>query len=221
MVDNMVYYSKELEQKIDEIKKTGTTTVGVVCKDAVVLGAEKKATMGNLIANKHVKKITQIDDKMAMTIAGLVGDAQALERYIKAELKLYKLSEEKNITVKGAANLIANILYARRFYPYLVQLVVGGYDTKPRLYSFDPSGSMMEETEYFSTGSGSPFALGVLEDNYKPDMDVESAKKLVVRAIKAAVERDAFSGGKGIDLYIINERGVHAVPEEEIKKMIK
>jgi proteasome beta subunit len=217
----MAYYSKEAEQKIAEIKKTGTTTVGVMCGKAVVLGAERKATMGSMVANKNARKILQLDEKMAMTIAGVVGDAQALERYIKAEVKLFKLNEGRNITVKGAANLITNMLYWRRFYPYFVQLVVGGFDTEPHLYSFDPSGSMMEEKEYFSTGSGSPFALGVLEDNYKPNIEVDAAKRIVVRAIRAAMERDAFSGGTGIDLVVIDSGGFHAVPDEEVKKLMK
>ncbi len=213
----MPYYSKDIEQKMEEIKKTGTTTVGLLCKDAVVLAAERKATMGSMVANKAVKKILQLDDKLAMTIAGVVGDAQALERYIKAEIKLYKLNEERAITVKAVANLITNMLYWRRFYPYFVQLVVGGYDTEPRLYSFDPSGSMLEEKEYFSTGSGSPFALGVLEDNFKPNMDIESAKKLVLRAVKAAVERDVFSGGADIDIVVIDSKGIRTA-REDLKK---
>jgi proteasome beta subunit len=205
----------------DKKLKTGTTTVGVVCKDGVVLGAERKSTMGYLLASRHAKKIIPIDEHIAMTIAGMVGDAQALERYIKAELKLYRLQEERRIPVKAAASLIANILYARRFYPYIVQLVVGGYDNKPRLFSFDPSGSLQEEDEYFSTGSGSPIAFGVLEDKYKKDMGVEEAKKLVTRAVRSATKRDIASGGSGIDVVVIDSKGFHHVPEDEVKKLAK
>ena len=200
------------------LRKTGTTTVGIVCNGAVVLGAEKKATMGYMVATKAAEKIIEIDEHIAMTIAGLEGDAQALGRLIKAELKLYKLKENKRISIKGAASLIANILYSRRFYPYIVQLVVGGYDKEPGLFSFDPSGSMTEEKEYFSTGSGSPYALGVLEAKYKKGMSAEDGKKVVVRAIKSAMERDIASGGKGIDLVVIDDRGIHRIgPEESMK----
>jgi proteasome beta subunit len=207
--------------KIDEkkLRKTGTTTVGVVCKGAVVLGADKKASMGYLIATKDAKKIWKLDEHIGMTIAGLEGDAQALERLIKAELQLYRLQEERRIPVKAAASLIANVLYSRRYFPYIVQLVVGGYDSEPRLFSFDPSGALQEEEEYFSTGSGSPMAFGVLEDKYRKGMSVEDAKTLVAKAVKAATERDMASGGKGIDIVVLDSRGFKQVPEEEVKKL--
>lgn len=207
------------DEKIKELRKTGTTTVGVVCKGAVVLGAEKKATMGYMVATKAAEKIMRLDEHIAMTIAGLEGDAQALGRLVKAELQLYRLQEEKRISVQGAASLVSNILYSRRFYPYIVQLVVGGYDRGPRLFSFDPSGSMTEEKEYFSTGSGSPFAMGVLEAQFKPGMELDAAKKMVARAIKSAMERDIASGGKGIDLVVIDGRGFHQMEPEEAMKL--
>ncbi|MEE9405937.1 MAG: archaeal proteasome endopeptidase complex subunit beta [Candidatus Aenigmarchaeota archaeon] len=209
--------------KVDEkvLRKTGTTTVGVICSGAVVLGADQKASMGYLVASKETRKILQLEDHIGMTIAGMVGDALALERYIKAELNLYRLQEGRKIPVNAAAYLIANILYARRYFPYIVQLVVGGYDTAPRLYSFDPSGAVQDEKEYFSTGSGSPMAFGVLEDNYKKGMSVEEAKKVVARAIKAATERDIASGGKGIDIVVIDSRGFRKIPAEEVKKLLK
>ena len=192
-----------------------------MCKDAVILGAERKATMGYLVASKDTLKIRKLDEHIAMTIAGLVGDAQALDRYIKAELKLYRFQEERRIPVKAAATLIANILYSRRFFPYYVQLLLGGYDEKPRLFSLGADGSVIEEKEYFSTGSGSPMALGVLEDGYKKGMSVEEGKKIAARAIDAARKRDIASGGSGIDLVVIDSKGVHEVPEEEIKKILK
>ncbi|RLJ06560.1 MAG: proteasome endopeptidase complex, archaeal, beta subunit [Candidatus Aenigmatarchaeota archaeon] len=209
-----------MEKEIEKLK-TGTTTVGVVCKDAVVLGAERKATMGYLVASKDTPKIKKLDERIAMTVAGLVGDAQALDRYIKAELKLYRLQEEMGISVKAAANLVANILYSRRFFPYYVQLLLGGYDDKPRLFSLGADGSVIEEKEYFSTGSGSPMALGVLEDGYKKELDKEDAKKLVARAIDSARKRDIASGGSGIDIVVIDSKGIHSVSDEQVKKLLK
>ena len=207
----------EIRQKIE----TGTTTVGVVCQDGIVIGAERKATMGYLVASKKAEKIKQLDDHIGMTIAGVVGDAQALERYIKAELKLYRLKEDMRISVKAAAYLIANIMYARRFYPYIVQLVVGGFDTRPRLYSFAPDGSALEEEKFYSSGSGSPMAFGVLEHGYRKGLDMETGKKLVVDAIKSAVQRDIASGGEGIDLAVIDSRGFRRIPESEVEKLMK
>jgi len=206
-----------------EIKnlKTGTTTVGLVCKDGIVLGADKKATMGYLVASKKVEKIKQLSDHIAMTIAGIVGDALALERYIKAELSLYRLKEGRRIRVSAASQLIANIMYSRRFYPYIVQLVVGGYDEKPALFSFAPDGSVLEEEDFYSSGSGSPMAFGVLEHGFKKGMDIDEGKRLVAHAIKAATQRDIASGGDGIDLVIIDSKGFRRVPREEVEKLLK
>ncbi len=202
--------------------KTGTTTIGLLAKDAVILGAERKATMGYLIASKTTKKILKIDDHIAMSIAGVVGDAQALDRYIKAELKLFRLHENRRPTVKAAAHLMGSILYGRRYYPFIVQLIMGGYDKSgPGLFSLEPDGSIIEEKEYFSSGSGSPMAFGVLEDNYKPNMGVEDAKRLVARAINAAVKRDIASGGSGIDITVIDSRGYHEFSDEEVQKLLK
>ena len=200
--------------------KTGTTTVGVIADGAVVLGADRKATMGYLVSSKHMPKIIQIDDRMAMTTAGMVGDAQALAKYIKAELKLYYFNEGLKASVKGASTLVSNILYSRRFYPYMVQLVIGGYDNKPRLFSLDPAGGLTEEKEYFSTGSGSVMAFGVLEDSFKPNLPVDEAKKLVARAVRAATKRDIASGGDGIDIVVIDSKGYKELSDDEIKKLL-
>jgi proteasome beta subunit len=208
------------ERKIEKLK-TGTTTVGVLGKDFVVLAAERKATMGYLVASKHTKKIIELDKHAGMTIAGNVGDAQALERYIRAEMKLYELEESRKIPVKAIATLVSNILYARSYFPYYVQLLIGGYDSKPRLFSFDPTGSVVEEEDFFSTGSGSVIALGVLEDKYKEGIDLEEAKKLAVRAVRAAIERDIASGGTGIDLAVIIPGGFTTVSGEEVKNLMK
>ncbi|MEE9323839.1 MAG: archaeal proteasome endopeptidase complex subunit beta [Candidatus Aenigmarchaeota archaeon] len=201
--------------------KTGTTTVGILGDGFVVLAAERKATMGYLVASKHTKKILKLDKHVGMTIAGSVGDAQALERYIKAEMKLYELEESRKISIKAIATLVSNILYARSYFPYYVQLLIGGHDGKPKLFSFDPTGSVIEEKDYFSTGSGSVMALGVLEDKHKEGIDLEGAKKLAVRAVRAATERDIASGGTGIDLVVITSKGFTVVSEEEVRNLRK
>jgi proteasome beta subunit len=206
-------------EKIEKLK-TGTTTVGAIGADAVILGADRKATMGYLVASKDSQKIFQLDDHVGMTIAGVSGDAQALGRYIKAEFRLYELKEGSKITINGAAILVANILYSRRFYPYIVQLIVGGHDGKPGLFSFDPAGGMSEEKDYFSTGSGSVMALGVLEDKYKKGMETGDLKKLVARAVHAATKRDIASGGSGIDLVVIDSKGFHRIGDSEVNKYL-
>ncbi len=206
-------------EQIEKHMKTGTTTVGIMADEAVVLAAERKATMGYLVASQDAEKIHQIDDRLGMTIAGVVGDAQALIRYIKAELKLYTLQEGRKMSVESSSTLIANILYSRRFYPYIVQLVVAGYDGKPGLYTLSPDGSVMPE-KFFSTGSGSPVAFGVLETEYKDSMAAEEAARVAVRSVRAATRRDIASGGSGIDAVIISKSGYRKLSDEEVKKML-
>ncbi|MBU0953551.1 MAG: archaeal proteasome endopeptidase complex subunit beta [Nanoarchaeota archaeon] len=203
------------------ILKTGTTTVGLVTGDAVILGADRKATMGYQVASKETKKILQLDDHLAFTMAGLAGDGQALDRYMKAEVNLYRFREEKRITVKAAAHLLSNLLYYRRFYPYYVQLILGGYDTKPQLFTLDAAGSVQDETEYTATGSGSPYAYGVLENDYKKGLTTEQGKQLVAKAIVAATKRDIASGGRGIDVVVITKHGVTQLSENEISALMK
>ena len=200
-----------------EIKKSGTTTVGMVCKDGAILAAEKKSTLGYLVASKESEKIYNLEEHIAMTTAGTVGDAQALVRYMRAELKLFNIQNNRKITVKGAATLLSNILQGGRwsFLPYMVQLIVAGFDdTGPGVFVLDPVGSVEQEKKFFSTGSGSPIALGVLESDYREGISVEEGAKLVVRAIRAAMERDIASGGKGIDVAIINKEGLRIRSED-------
>ena len=213
-----------LEKLIDEkpeVRKTGTTTVGMICRDGAVLAAEKKSTMGFLVASKDSEKIIPVDDHLALTIAGYSGDAQALARYLRAELKLFAIQNGRKISVKGAATLLSNILQGSKYYPYMVQLILGGFDENPAIFSLDALGSVEEESKFFSTGSGSPMALGVLEDDYKEGMSVEEGAKIALRAISAAIERDIGSGGKGIDIAIIGKSGVKITTHEFTPRSIK
>lgn len=201
----------KLGERKPEVKETGTTTVGLVCKDGVVLGAEKKSTMGYLVASKESEKIHSLEDHIALTVAGAWGDAQAIVRYMKAELKLFRVQNKRKISVHGAATLLSNILQNGRwsYVPYMVQLIIAGFDEDgPGIYSIDAIGGSEQEKKFFSTGSGSPFALGVLEDTYKDGLSVEEGMKTAVRAIRAAVERDIGSGGKGIDIAVISKDGI-------------
>lgn len=190
-----------------KVLESGTTTVGIVCKDGVVIGAEKKATFGYLVASKESKKIFPIADHIALTTAGVWGDALALVRYMRAELKLFEIRNRRKPSVGAAATLLSNILQSGRWspLPYMVHLVVAGFDKKPRIFMVDALGGMEEERRFLSTGSGSPIALGVLEKDYKEDMSLKDAEKLVVDSIKSAVERDITSGGRAIDVAVIEK----------------
>ncbi|WP_319507980.1 archaeal proteasome endopeptidase complex subunit beta [uncultured Methanolobus sp.] len=197
----------------------GTTTVGIVCNDGVVLATEQRATMGNFIASKTAKKVYQIDDLVAMTIAGSVGDAQQIVRVMSVESKLYKMRRKESMTIKGLTTLLSNMLSGQRYYPLMVQLLVGGYDKNgPSIYSLDALGGSIEETKAVSTGSGSPFAYGVLEDRYKEDMTTDEGVELAVRALHNAMKRDSASG-ENIDVVVIKKDSYTRLDMEDVKKM--
>ena len=193
--------------------KTGTTTVGIKVKDAVILASESKSTMGYLVASKTAQKIYPVDDKMALTIAGSSGDALTVVRVLRAEIALYKL-EHGDMSVKAAASLLSNILQSNRYFPYYVGLILGGYDEGPHIFSIDAVGGMDEDKKFTSTGSGSPFAYGVLESGYNEKMSKQDAVKLAVSAIKAAAQRDVFSGGEKIRVAVITSKGIELMEKE-------
>ena len=181
----------------------GTTTVGITCEDGVVFASERRASMGNLVAHKVAEKIFKIDDHIVTTIAGSVGDAQSLMKIIEAEVSLYQMRNNDAISVKAAASLTANIL---RSGPMYVQTLLGGMDgDKPSLYSLDPAGGMIEDT-YISTGSGSIVAYGVLEDRF--------------RAIRAAAERDTYSGN-GYLVAKVDKNGFEMLDNEKINEILE
>lgn len=181
---------------ISQMTYKGTTTVGLVFKDGVILATEMRATMGNLIASKRAKKIYQITKRVGMTTAGGVGDAQQLVRLMQVESSLYEVRRSKTMSVGAVSTLLSNYLNQNRYYPYYVQLLVGGFDDKgPSIYSVDAMGGATKEEEIVATGSGSPFAYGILEDQYREGMDEAEARDLAIRAVKTAMRRDAGSGG--------------------------
>jgi len=205
----MAGVSKEVE--------TGTTTVGIACKDGVVLAADRRATAGTLIAHKKTKKVYRLDENLGLTTAGLVGDLQVLARYITAEVELYKLKRNVPMPVEACATLTANILSGSRYFPYWVQLVIGGWDRDgSHVFSLDAAGGSIPD-KYVSSGSGSPFVYGVLEDHWKEDLPVSEGVDLAIRAITSALKRDAFSG-EGMDVAVITKEGYKHLDDKEIEK---
>ena len=203
-----------------KLMQTGTTTVGLTVKDAVVMATERRVTMEHFIAHKDGKKLHQIDTHAAMTIAGLVGDAQVLVRYMSAELELYRLQRRVNMPIEAAATLLSNILNQSKYYPYMVQILIGGVDKSPHIFSVDAAGGSVEDI-YVSTGSGSPYVYGVLENGYSKGLSVDSGIELAIRGITAAKSRDSASGGM-IDVAVIDSKnGFVQLSEEEVLERIK
>jgi proteasome beta subunit len=202
-----------------ELKK-GTTTVGITCKDGVVIATEHRATMGTLIAHKKTQKLFKIDDNIGLTVAGLVGDAQTLARYLKAEAELYRLKRGSNMPIRAAATMLANILNGRSYYPYWVQLIVAGVDDDGyHVYSLDAAGGSIPD-DYVTTGSGSPYVYGILEDYYKPDMSMTDTIDLAIRGISAAMKRDSASGN-GISVASITKKEFKELEDAEVTKRIE
>jgi len=192
----------------------GTTTVGVVGQDGVILASDTRVTMGYFVAHHKGKKIYQIDQHLAMTIAGNVADAQKAVDILKANAQLYRLNYERLMPVNTAARVLANLLFSTRYAPLVTQMLVGGFDnTGPHVYSIDPFGSVTEE-KCVSTGSGSPIAYGILEDKYKEDATIKELTPIVVKAVKAAMKRDTASGDS-FDVVLIDENGFKELSDEE------
>ena len=195
----------------------GTTTVGITCVDGVVFASERRASMGNLVAHKVAEKIFKIDNHIAATIAGSVAGAQSLMKIISAETALYRLRNGKDISIEAAASVSSNILHSS---PAYVQTLIGGVDeTGASIYSLDAAGGMIKDT-FISTGSGSTFAYGVLEDRFHEDITVEEAKELAIRSIKAATERDTYSGN-GFLVAQVTKDGFKMLEKEEVESIIE
>ncbi len=195
------------EQPQHSLYLPGATTIGAVCKDGVVIASEKRVSYGYLIVSRTGKKVFKITDTIGAACAGLVSDMQILMREAEAYAKLFRLDVGRPINVKSAAKVLSNLLFSRRLMPLITQTIVGGIDDEgASLYVLDVLGSVIPDN-YAAVGSGAEIAVGVLEEGYKKDMLVEETKKLVVRAVKAAVSRDIMSGD-GVDILTITKNGI-------------
>jgi len=208
-----------------DIMKTGTTTVALVCKDGIVLCADKRVTSGYLIAYKKFEKIAKISDNIAITMAGTVSDIQLLTKLIRAELKLKDIRTGRVAYVKEAVNLLATLVYNNirklSLIPGISHFIVGGKDSFGfHAYDIGADGSVTQIEDYNSSGSGSVMAFGVLETLYKKDMTMDEGIKLGAKAINAAVQRDIASGN-GINIVTITKDGVRNVLSKDIEYKIE
>jgi len=204
---------------VNNLVLKGTTTIGLVCQNSVVLASDTRVTMGSYVAHKHGKKIYQIDDHLAMTISGSVADAQRTVDILKVNAQLYRLNMDRPMPVSSAARLIANLLFSSRYAPLIAQVLIGGMDdTGPHVFSLDPFGSLTEE-KCVATGSGSPIAYGILEDRFKEDMSAEEILPVIVKAVDSAMKRDAASGDS-FNVAVIDKKGYRELPQKEKKQLL-
>lgn len=184
----------------------GATTVGLVCKDGVVLASEKRISYGFSIMSKAGKKVFLINNRISVAFAGLISDAQAILRRISAEVRLYELDYHSPMNVKSTAKLLSNMLYSQRYYPAFAETLIGGVDEDgQRLYILDQLGSLIED-KYAALGTGGAVAIGILEEGYSQGMSTKEGKELAVKAVRAAISRDVASGD-GVDVVIVTKDG--------------
>ena len=209
------------------ILKTGTTILGIVCKDGVVMAADRQITMGNIVHNKNAEKVFAINNYLVFAGCGVAGDIQRVPRFISAELKLKELKSRSRPTIKQAANLLFQIAYSGIRQPSVMPQQVGSLlagfneDGSIELYAIEAFGSINKVTDYdASQGSGMPYVLGLLERQYKKDMTIEQGIELAKEALKSSTQRDVGSG-YGIDVFTITKEGIKKVVSQEIKPEYK
>ncbi len=201
--------------------KTGTTTVGLVTKESVVLAADMRASMGHLAYDEEVKKIYRITNNVAVTIAGSVGDALMLMRYLRSHARLFEIERETKMTPKAMAIYVSNILNSNRFYPFFVQFIIGGVNQKPELYDVDPSGGLLDRKRFAVTGSGTELAMSTLDGNYKEGMTTDEGIQLAIKAVKSSKKRDIYSGGISVRVTVIDKNGMKELTENEVQNYSK
>jgi len=190
----------------------GATAVGITYDGGVVFASEKRIAYGNFLVSKTTKKTFQITPKVGATCAGLVADMQILALQISALAKIRKMELKREIPPNTIAKMMSNMMYERRFFPLLTQVIVGGVVDKPVIYTLDPLGSVLPD-EYAAVGTGAEMALGVLDPQFKENMSEKEAIELAKKAVKSATMRDSFSGD-GIDILVINNEGIKEFSEK-------
>ena len=210
-----VFLSNNVEDKILH----GTTTVGIKAKDGVILCADMRASAGYFIANNNTMKIQKIDEHAGITMAGGVADAQNITDILRYHANLHRIQKQEPIPIKSLTRLTSLIFHQNRGYPFIADILVGGYDkTGPDLYNIDMFGSVEKKT-FVTTGSGSPVAYGLMEEEFHENLSVEDAKILALRAVKAAITRN-IGTGDGINLAILDKDGFRLLTKEQKKAII-
>jgi proteasome beta subunit len=183
----------------------GATVVGISYNDGVILAADKRVSFGNFVVNKNIKKTFTVTDYVGAACAGMVADMQVLVRQVEALAKIRKLETRREVPPNSIAKLMSVIMFERRYFPLLTQVIVGGINEKPEIYTLDPLGSVLPDN-YAAVGTGAEGALGIMDAEFKPNMSEEVVTELASRAIRSATQRDAASGD-GIDILFVTRTG--------------
>ena len=184
----------------------GATVVGIVYKDGLVLGAERRVTLGGFIVSKTAKKTFKVTDSVGAACAGMIGDMQILIKELQSYVKLRELELRRPLPANSIAKLLSVMMFERRFAPMITQVMIGGVNAKPSIWILDPLGSLIPD-DYAAVGSGAEIAIGLVENGYSENLSEEEAKNLAVRAIRSAIKRDV-SSGDGVDLLFVTRDGI-------------
>jgi len=207
--------------RADGWRLKGTTTLAIKCVDGVIMATDTRATMlPGFVAHKRVKKIYRVTRNIGMTIAGVPAEALNILDLLRANASIYQIHRKRDIPVRSVAVLASNLLFSQRYYPYAVQIVVGGYDYDGyHLYSLDPFGSAIEDN-LIATGSGSPVAYGVLENGYDEKITLNDGLVLAANAIRSAMKRDVYTGDSFDIATVTREKGYVELTAEEKKSLL-
>ncbi|MEK6824133.1 MAG: proteasome subunit beta [Nanoarchaeota archaeon] len=206
----------------DSVLKTGTTILGIVCKDGVVMASDRQSTAGTIVMNKNSEKTKQVNDYLLISGCGVVSDIQRVAKILPAELKLKELRSKTRPSVKQSASLLANLSYSGIRQPSMIPqqagFLLGGFneDGTAELYTIEPAGSVIKVEDYDANfGSGMPYVLGLLERQYKKGLTIKEGIELAKESLKSSIQRDIGSG-YGIDVFTITKDGIKRVVEQEI-----
>ncbi|MBI2047035.1 proteasome subunit beta [Candidatus Pacearchaeota archaeon] len=224
-----VYYSIEMDEELkNSVLKTGTSILGIVCKDGIVMAGDRQVTGGqSIIMDKNYQKLFKINTYLVASYTGGVSDAQLLNKIVAAELRLKELRSKSRPSIKEAANLFAMLTFRNiRQFSTIISIVgtlIGGLDEngETKLFSVDPAGGIYEVKEYdASFGSGMPYILGLMERSYKKDITVKEGVNLAIEALKSSTQRDTGSGF-GIDVFTITKEGINHVVRQKIEPLYR
>jgi proteasome beta subunit len=189
----------------------GATAVGITFNEGVVFASERRIAYGNFVVSKTTKKTFVITPHVGAACAGLVADMQILSLQIAALAKIRRMEIKRDVPPNTIAKMMSNMMYERRFFPLLTQVIVGGLVDKPIIYTLDPLGSVLPD-DYAAVGTGAEMALGVLDPQYKKDLTEAQAVDLAVKSVRAAIMRDSASGDN-IDVLVMNKDGAKETTE--------
>jgi len=190
----------------------GATAVGITFNDGVVFASERRIAYGNFVVSKTTKKTFVITPHVGAACAGLVADMQILSLQIAALAKIRRMEIKRDVPPNTVAKMMSNMMYERRVFPFLTQVIVGGLVGMPTIYSLDPLGSVLPD-DYAAVGTGAEMALGVLDPQFKKDLTEAQAVELAVKSVRAASMRDSASGDN-IDVLVMNKDGAKETTEK-------